>query len=235
MTRLIRFGLLIGLKLVCRLLYRYQINWLSQQQWSAFSRVRLIIFLNHTSLFEPLFVGAVPTKALWQLAGDLVAPGADITIVDRPIVGRLYRLFFPGLIPITRKKDESWQRFLNAINEDTLVAILPEGRMMRRSGLDKHGLPMSVRGGVADVLQRKQAGDILFVYSGGLHQVHAPGDRFPRVFKRLRANAEILSIAGYKAQLPCNDHRDFRDEVMSDLQKRLRQKLPQSPICLDGL
>ncbi len=235
MSRLIRFGLLIGLKLACRLLYRYQVTWLSQQQWSSFDRVRLIIFLNHTSLFEPLFIGAVPTKALWRLAGNLIAPGADITIVDRPIVGRLYRLLFPGLVPITRKKDESWQRFLDAIDDETLVAILPEGRMMRRTGLDKHGLPMSVRGGVADVLLRKHVGDILFVYSGGLHQVHAPGDRFPRVFKTLRANAEILPITTYKAQLPCYNHRDFRDEVMSDLQKRLRQKLPQSPVRLDGL
>ena len=235
-VRLIRFLLLLSVKILVMVLYRLHITWLSTEQWPAFSQVRLIIFLNHTSLFEPVFIGAVPLRALWRLSGELLAPGADITLVDRPIVGRLYRSLFPGLIPITRKKDQSWKAFLDHVTEDSLVAILPEGRMMRRSGLDKHGNPMTVRGGVADVLQKKQTGKVMFVYSGGLHHVHAPGDHFPAFWQTIKAQAEIVDISTYKAQLPSHPDRDFRDEVMSDLQRRLKQKLPHSPPpSLDGL
>lgn len=235
MIRLIRFCLLCTVKLLCSVLFRYNVNWLSQAQWSDFQNVRLIILLNHTSLYEPLFIGAVPVKVLWRLSGELLAPGADITLNDRPIVGKLYHALFPGLIPITRKKDDSWQQFLDKVSEDSLVAILPEGRMMRRTGLDKFGKPMTVRGGVADILQQKQTGSILFVYSGGLHHVHAPGDRFPSPFRQIDANAEILSIEEYKNSLPIHPDRDFRDEVVSDLQRRLKQNLPDIPPNLDGL
>ena len=41
---------------------------------------------------------------------------------------------------------------MNQIDEDAVVIILPEGRMKRATGLDKKGMPMTVRGGVADIL-----------------------------------------------------------------------------------
>lgn len=221
MIRLIRFILLCIVKLICKLLYRFKIRWLSDENFKQFKEVRLIVFLNHTSLYEPLFIGACPLSVLWRLSGELIAPGADITLNDRPIVGRIYHSLLPGLVPITRKKDESWQHFMSLVSKDTLVAILPEGRMKRSTGLDKHGNAMTVRGGVADILHVKQHGKVLFVYSGGLHHIHTPGDKFPRVFKTICANAQMMDIQAYKDSLPFEAGHDFREQVVMDMQKRL--------------
>ena len=37
---------------------------------------------------------------------------------------------------------------------DVVVVLSPEGRMKRKNGLDKHGRPMTVRGGIGDILDR---------------------------------------------------------------------------------
>ena len=52
------------------------------------------------------------------------------------------------MMTITRKRDESWNRFLDSFDDDAVIMMTPEGRMKRPSGLDKHGDPMTVRGGV---------------------------------------------------------------------------------------
>lgn len=226
MVRLIRFFFLCLVKLICYPLYRFEFRWLSDQNFDQFDDVRLLVFLNHTSLWEPIFVGGVPLRILWRLSGDLLAPGADITLNDRPIVGKIYHGLFPGLVPISRNRDESWKLFMDRVDEDTLVAILPEGRMKRRGGLDKHGNAMTVRGGVADILKKKQSGKVLFVYSGGLHHIQAPGDKLPGVFKTIRANLEIMDISDYKQSLPFEFGHDYYEEVVSDMQHRLETHLP---------
>lgn len=225
MIRLIRFTLLCFVKLLCMVLYRFQLTWLSDEQFESFKHVQLIVFLNHTSLYEPIFVAVAPFSVLWRLSGELIAPGADITLSDRPIVGRIYHSLLPGMVPISRKKDETWQYFLEKINQDSLVAILPEGRMKRKTGLDKYGKPMTVRGGVADILQVKNSGKVLFVYSGGLHHVHTPGDRLPKFFQSVSVNAEILNIQDYKQELT-DTHLEFRQAVIQDMQQRLETKVP---------
>jgi 1-acyl-sn-glycerol-3-phosphate acyltransferase len=226
MVRLIRFILLCLVKLICLPLYRFEYRWLSDQKFDQFKDVRLLVFLNHTSLWEPIFMGGVPFNILWRLSGDLMAPGADITLNDRPIVGKIYHSLFPGLVPISRNRDKSWQVFMDLVKEESLVAILPEGRMKRRGGLDKHGNAMTVRGGVADILKKKQTGKVLFVYSGGLHHIHAPGDKLPRMFKTIRANLEIMDIAEYKKSLPFEFSHDYYEEVVADMQHRLETHLP---------
>lgn len=226
MIRLIRFILMCTLKLICSVLYRFELRWLSDENFKQFKDVRLIVFLNHTSLFEPLFIGACPLSVLWRLSGELIAPGADITLNDRPIVGKIYHSLLPGLVPITRKKDESWQHFMSLVSKDTLVAILPEGRMKRSSGLDKHGNAMTVRGGVADILAVKEHGKVLFVYSGGLHHIQSPGDKLPKVFKTIRANVQIMDIQAYKDSLPFEFGHDFREGVVADMQRRLETHVP---------
>lgn len=226
MVRLIRFFFLCLVKLICYPLYRFEYRWLSDQNFDQFSDVRLLVFLNHTSLWEPIFVGGVPLRILWRLSGDLLAPGADITLNDRPIVGKIYHGLFPGLVPISRNRDESWKNFMDRVDEETLVAILPEGRMKRRGGLDKHGNAMTVRGGVADILKKKQTGKVLFVYSGGLHHIQAPGDKLPGIFKTIRANLEIMDISAYKKSLPFEFGHDYYEEVVSDMQHRLETHVP---------
>lgn len=226
MIRLVRFTLLCIAKLLCVLFYRYRLHWLSKEGFEHFNDVRLIVFLNHTSLYELLFIGFAPIKVLWRLSGELIAPGADITLNDRPIVGRIYHSLLPGMIPISRKKDETWEYFLEKASGDRLVAILPEGRMKRRDGFDKHGNPMTVRGGVADILSVKEIGKILFIYSAGLHHIHTPGEALPTIFKSIRANAEMIEISEYKNTLNFDSAETFRRAVIQDMQYRLEKRIP---------
>ncbi|BDX05941.1 hypothetical protein MACH26_14620 [Planctobacterium marinum] len=195
--------------------------------------VKLLVLLNHTSLFEPLFIRFAPWRLIWLLAYKLVIPGADITM-RRPMAGRILKALMPGCIPITRKNDHSWIHFLSQVNEQKITAILPEGRMKRRNGLDKFGKPMSVRGGVADILECLDEGKILFVYSGGLHHIQAPGDKWPNLFKTLRANMELVNIKDYKRQFSVKTddlmarHNAFKIRVIEDMNRRLSECVPQS-------
>lgn len=225
------FLIMAGIKLLSHVFYRGRAEWLSREQEESMKDVKLMVLLNHTSLFEPLFIKFATWKYVWNMAQHLVVPGADITM-RRPFAGRVLKALMPGCIPITRKNDHSWLYFLSHVRNDKITAILPEGRMKRRNGLDKHGKPMSVRGGVADVLECLDEGKILFVYSGGLHHIQAPGDKWPNLFKTLRANMELQNIADYKAQMKAKidsgkeAHAEFKKRVMEDMNRRLKERVP---------
>ena len=177
--------------------------------------------LNHTSLFEPIFAQAAPSSFLWQIADHGVVPIAQKTI-ERPFVGALFRRVAAHVVPITRKRDHTWSQVLGKIDDPkALVVILPEGRMMRRDGLDSEGRPMTVRGGISDILRSIDQGRMLLAYSGGLHHVQAPGERFPRLFQRVGLLLEVVDIADYRAQLDLEGAPEaFRDRVVANLTAR---------------
>ncbi len=221
------FNLLVlsVIKIWARTIYRVENRWLHTHREDPWEGVRLIIFLNHTSLYEFLFLGAVPWRFIARLAGRMVVPAANTTI-NRPIVGRLFKFFGTGLIPISRERDATWDYFLQKVNEDSVVIILPEGRMKRLTGLDKNGKPMSVRGGVADILQMMETGKMVIVYSGGLHHVQAPGQWIPKPFKTISLHTQKLDIADYIQQMKSVPDKDFKKAVMADLQERLARFKP---------
>ena len=88
----------------------------------------------------------------------MVAPAADKTL-NRPIVGLFWKIMAPGLISITRKRDQSWFKFLKAIENRSVILIAPEGRMKRSSGLDSTGKPMSIRSGIAEIINEINEGN----------------------------------------------------------------------------
>lgn len=221
----IRFFILFLAKYLSATFYQFEEKWLSDTRREQWDNVKLIVFLNHTSLFEPLFIRLAPNHFLWQLAQKLVAPGADITL-NRPITGKLYKALVPGVIPISRKRDETWQEFMSLVGDEKITAILPEGRMKRKNGLDKDGKPMTVRGGIAEILHKLQQGQMLFVYSGGLHHIQAPGEHWPRLFKRVRANLEMIDIASYKKAFTQENFDAFKAQVVNDMQHRLEKCTP---------
>ena len=51
---------------------------------------------------------------------------------------------------------------------DTMVIIMPEGRMMRANGLDKNSRAMTVRGGVADIVRSIPPGLLLLRPGAGI-------------------------------------------------------------------
>ena len=212
------FLLLLLIKLAAKVFYYVDVTWV--KKGVSFRGERLIVLLNHTSLFEPIYLSVLPVSLLWKFAKKGVLPGADITM-SRPIVGWFFRLVSSSTIPISRRRDKTWAEFLNRVGQDSLILIAAEGRMKRPNGLDKEGNPMTVRGGVSDLLERIEGGKILIAYSGGLHHVMKPDENFPRLFKRLKLTLDILDLNDYKKTLGFGgDSRVFRLAVVRDLEQR---------------
>lgn len=226
MRRIPSFLMMLLVKSLASLFYRFKVTWLNScaqpisQPVLTWQQVNFIVFLNHTSLFEPLFLRLAPVGFLWRLSADLVVPGADITL-SRPLAGRLLKAIVPGCIAITRQRDDSWQQFLSHVSEQKINAILPEGRMKRRDGLDKHGQAMTIRGGVADMLAKLNNGTMLLVISGGLHHIQAPGDKLPKLFKTINAKLAFIDIAEYKQKFSASSAAEFKQQVIADFQQKL--------------
>jgi 1-acyl-sn-glycerol-3-phosphate acyltransferase len=225
-ARYISLLLIFSVKLFTKLFYRFEMSYVGDvppgDPWKG---TRIIMVLNHTSLFEPLFLGLLPNWLLRELSGKLAIPLADKTL-NRPIVGTFFKWLAPRMISVSRKRDSTWSNFLQVAVRDSIVIILPEGRMKRRNGLDSHGKPMSIRGGVGDVLNAMDGGQMAIAYSGGLHHIQAPGDWFPRLFKTIRVNVEFLDIMTYKQELGAGSIHEYKLAVVEDLTERQRRYTP---------
>ena len=213
-------SLLITLKYLSKIFYRHDFGWVGDVPPNPWQRIRLVAFLNHTSLFEPVFLGVVPNSFIWRLAAHGVIPAADKT-TGRPLVGLLFKFVAHHVVAITRERDHTWFGVLDRIDPKSMVIIAPEGRMKRASGLDASGQPMTVRGGIADILLAIQKGRFLLAYSGGLHHVQIPGSHKVGVFKTVRMRVEIVQIEDYIAEMMANGGPDqFKRNVREDLERR---------------
>lgn len=224
MKSLISYFILLCIKYFSRLFYHFEIGW--PQNKIKWGKVRLIVFLHHTSLYEFLYLGFLPNHFLRKLSKRMVAPAADKTL-NRPLVGFFFKLFSPGMIPITRKRDDSWGNFLESIYDDSIILIAPEGRMKRKTGLDLDGKKMTVKPGVVDILAGLNNGQMVFAYSGGLHHVQVPDEGLPKLFKTLKMNLEAFDINEYKSLFTsAKGSDDWKKAVLTDMQHRLEMKVP---------
>ena len=214
------FLILLVLHVVARTFYRHDIRWLGEHDHDPWDQeFRVVVVLNHTSLFEWLFAGSVPIKFLRRLSDHAVVPVADTTM-RRPLVGRFFRLIVPHPVEITREADHTWQTVLQRIGSEMLI-IFPEGRLKRADGLDKRGLPMTVRGGIADILRKHPGGPMLIAYSGGMHHIQVPGEHLPRPFKTIRMLLESTEIEAYRDTIqPGLKPAEFKRAVRADLERR---------------
>lgn len=216
------FCLLLAIKALSRTFWRHDIAWVGEvPAGDPWRDLRIAAILNHTSLFEWLWAGSPPPRFLWQIARHGVVPVADVTI-ERPLVGLFFRFIARHVVPISRERDHTWKEVMAKIaDERSLVVMAPEGRMMRANGLDKNGKPMTVRGGIADMVEATPSGRMLLAYSGGLHHVQAPGERFPHLFRTLRLRLESIDIPTYRAALlAAVGERGFKRALSEDLERR---------------
>jgi hypothetical protein len=214
------FSLLCVVKVVSLLFYRIDLRFIGGVPEDPWHHVRLVAFLNHTSLFEPLYAGGCPFHFLFRLARHGVIPIARKT-ADRAVVGRFFGLVAKHVISISRERDETWKAVLDRIDPDAMVIILPEGRMKRANGLDSEGRPMTVRGGIADILESIGEGRMLVAYSGGLHHVQVPGERWPRLWKTIRMNLEVVDLGTYTRERRAEGGPEgFKRAVIADLERR---------------
>ena len=220
------FSMLMWLRTLSRAFFRFDFSFIGNPPKNPWKDIRLIAFLNHTSLFEPIFIGVLPIRMLWRIAAHGVIPAADKT-TDRPLVGLIFKFVAHHVIPITRQRDDSWFQVLRKIDPNSMVIIAPEGRMKRANGLDLHGNPMSVRGGIADILLAVKEGRMLIAYSGGLHHVQVPGHA-PKAFKTVRMRVENLEIRDYIAEIMAKGGPDeFKKNVREDMDRRRDANAPE--------
>ncbi|WP_319523673.1 hypothetical protein [uncultured Desulfosarcina sp.] len=215
------YTMLRGIKRISRVFYRFDIQWVHPSPAEPWRNLRLVAFLNHTSLYEPLFVGGFPNDFIRRIAFKGLMPVAD-KATGRPLMGFFFRMVAKNVVAVTRKHDHTWDQVLTTVQPDSMVIIMPEGRMMRSNGLDKNGRPMTVRGGIADILQSIPAGRMLLTYSAGLHHVQIPGQRrLPRPFKTLRMRLETVDIGEYRDRLMSQYGPDgFKQALIRDLESR---------------
>lgn len=227
MRTLLPYLVLRFLQLVSRLFYRHEYEWVGEppepghERWEPY---RLVAILNHTSLFEALLAGQPPKRFLHRMARHATVPIADVT-TNRPIIGWFWRNVAGNVVPVSRERDHTWEEVLSSVDDpEAMVIILPEGRMKRGNGLDKHGRPMRVRGGIADLLKCFPEGKMLLCYSQGMHHIQIPDQGLPKLFKPVRCRFEELDIARYRERLQegldAGDEQAFRKRVIADLTER---------------
>jgi len=223
----ITFALLIAVRTAARVFFKLEEEWIGGKPDNYAKGTRIIALLNHTSLYEPLIAGYAPYNLLWKFARHGVLPVAEKTMKRR--IGMFFSLLVRHPIVVTRQRDRTWDDVLNRVDSRAIVIILPEGRMKRATGLDSEGREMTVRGGVADILEALPDGRILAVYSGGLHHIQVPGEFLPTPFKTVRVRMEMIDIPTYKEDLK-RDYPDlkFRSAVIADLTRRRDEYCPEN-------
>jgi 1-acyl-sn-glycerol-3-phosphate acyltransferase len=226
MQPLFTFSLLVAVWIFTRIFYRLEDEWTGDFPARDWGHLRAIIILNHTSLYEPLLAGFADWRLLWLFSWHGVLPVAEKTM--RRKIGVFFRFLVRHTVVVTRQRDHTWDRVLNTVDDRSIVIILPEGRMKRRDGLDSKGRSMTVRGGIADILEPLDEGRILLLHSGGFHHIQAPGEsRLPKLFKTIRARLELLDLARYKQGiLDSRADGDFRKGLIDDLTRRRDEHCP---------
>ena len=102
--------------------------------------------------------------------------------------------------------------------------------MKRANGLDSDGKPITVRGGIADILAGMDHGRLIVAYAGGLHHVQVPGELLPVPFRNLRMGFESLDIPAYKASLQGQGNGSFKAAVIEDLTWRRDAYCTNDPV-----
>jgi hypothetical protein len=217
------YVLLVLLKDLTRAFYSLEVQWVGKVPEDPWPDYRLVALLNHTSLFEVLFAGLVPNKFLWRLARHGIVPIASKTI-NRPLSGKLWRLVAGNVVSVSRERDETWKKVMDSVDPRSMPVILPEGRMKRLDGRDSFGRPLTVRSGIADLIEAAAEGKMLLAYSQGLHHVHIPDHHFfPRLFQPVRIRLEAVDVGEYRQALlerAGGTGKPFTTAVIADITAR---------------
>ena len=222
---ILAFTVLMVVRILSRIFFKLKNDWITPEPDDYAKGTRIVAILNHTSLYEPIIIGYAPTNLLWKFARHGVAPIAEKTMKRR--IGIFFAFIVRHAVVVTRKRDDTWSSVLNKVDLKSIMVILPEGRMKRADGLDSKGREMTIRGGIADILEVLPDGHMLMVYSGGLHHIQVPGELLPTPFKTVKVRMEMIEIAEYKVQL-AKDYPDatFQRAVVTDLTKRRDKNCP---------
>ena len=222
---LLAFLVIFKVHVLSRFFFRLENEWIGGEPDNYATDTRVVALLNHTSLYEPLVAGYAPINLLWKFARHGVLPVAEKTMKRR--IGLFFSLLVRHVVVVTRQRDQTWDEVLNRVDSKAIVIILPEGRMKRADGLDSKGKAMTIRGGIADILEVLPDGRMLIVYMGGLHHIQVPGERLPTPFKTIKCRMEMVDISDYKAEVAAEyPELKFTGAVIADLTRRRDKYCP---------
>ncbi len=224
MRHFFAFLILALVKTLSHIFYPQDFKWITEKPDDVWEKSRLFALLNHTSLYEPLFIQGWSYSFLWKITSQLSVPGADVTL-NRPIVGVFWKLMMPNISSVSRKSDNTWSSYLQSIKKNSIVLIAPEGRMKRPDGLDKFGKPMTVKPGIADIILEIPEGGMVLCISGGLHHIQKPGQHFPKLFRTIKMNFVYLDLVEYRKRFT-GTSREQKLMITRDLQKYLETSVP---------
>lgn len=223
------FLILVVVWTFSRVFYRLRETWVGNITPRDWTDLRVIAILHHTSLMEIVLAGYAEWSLLWRFATHGVLPVAEKTIRRR--IGIFFRFLVRHVVVVTRQRDHTWDEMLNRVDDESIAIILPEGRMMRANGLDSHGRPMTVRGGIADILENLDSGRMLLIYNQGLHHIQVPGEGLPKLFKPVDVVFELVDIPSFKHQaMERFGDQGYRRAVVADLTERRDRHCPAPPV-----
>ena len=85
------YSILFICRIFSQIFYSHKVSWVDEQPDNAWQDIRVIALLNHTSLYEWLYLPAAPPASLlFKIAEKAVIPIADITM-KRPIIGTVFQ------------------------------------------------------------------------------------------------------------------------------------------------
>jgi 1-acyl-sn-glycerol-3-phosphate acyltransferase len=215
----LRYLILLGIQRFSQAYFQTFVRSINLRRDDDWKDIKLVLVLNHTSLYEFLYSAFIPKPFLKRFAYHGMFPVADQTL-NKPIMGRIFKFLAPKVISLTRKRDASWSSFLDQWDRDGVIIFFPEGRMKRQDGLDKFGKAMTVRGGVYDLLQRVGSGDILLVYPAGLHHINTPGNLTVSLHKDLHITLEKTQIGALIDPQSNLDESNLKKNLITELERR---------------
>ena len=116
MRKYLVFLVLATARLISKAFWSREMTWIGgTPPGDPWRGIRVLCFLNHTSLFEWLFIAMAPPRFLWRVACHGVVPAAEKT-TSRPIVGQFFKLVGAHVVSISRERDHTWREVLAHID-----------------------------------------------------------------------------------------------------------------------
>lgn len=78
MQRIIAFFIFATIKTLSMIFFRAEVKWLTPKPKNLWHDIKLFILLNHTSLYEPLFMQIASYSYIWKFVAHMNVPGADV-------------------------------------------------------------------------------------------------------------------------------------------------------------
>ena len=126
------YAMLRTIKGLSRAFYQFDIDWVhTPPARSVAAAAAGNLSQSHQPLRTAVRGRISPNAFIRRIAFQGLMPVAD-KATRRPLMGFFFRMVAKNVgVAVTRQNDHTWQQVLGTMRPDTMVVIMPEGRMMR--------------------------------------------------------------------------------------------------------